>query len=257
MKRRVIANLWKGDIGNVPSYSADMYGIQYVEKLARGIRRHVTDGALTMLMDQHYATLWGQHAREMDDDLDVTVRPYEGYDCGGWSRRFENMRPGLHPTGERVVMMDLDTILVGNCDWLWSWDESPVGLHLDPYYDPKVGCGIVTFDGEGAAIVWDAFLKARENGMADYYAYGHPSEMILLRALYVAHGWKPLEPKAEKLLSYKVHVMRQKREIKPERLASVREPNPWDRASIVYFHGHPRPNELAPQHALRQEWDRP
>jgi len=227
---KVITALWKGE--NLPRHSNDVYGPEYVENLAQGVQEHIPDSELLVLTDAHY---WHRLS-----DSSARVLALDGYGVGGWSNILEMFRPDLWPcAGERMLGMGLDTVIVGDCSWLWEWDESPVGLPLDPYYAPLPCNGVMTWDREGAQLVWEAFLESRRARMARHLYARRPSEMALLRDLYARLGWVPLEHTHRRLLSYKVH---------------VKNGMPVEDASIVYFHGSPTPADLPESDPIRQCW---
>ena len=212
---RVATCLWTNG-GDLPRFSAGVYDESYVDALRRGLARH-----------------WPQAELEVLRDEDFAERNWPG-----WWRRFEAFRPEFWPEGsERLVLLDLDQILVGDCSWLGEWSEAPVGLPRDPFF-PDLACStIISVDREGAELLWKAATTVKPTA---YQYMGAPSEMALLRTLAKRHGWAPLEPEPKKLLSYKVHVLR-------ERM-------PWEDASIVYFHGKPKPADLKADDPLRLAW---
>lgn len=233
MTRIVMTCLWKGE--DLPGYSNDVYRPEHVANLAAGVRRHIPDSRLVVLADDHYAPLI--------DPLPVDVIGFSGWGCGGWSNVLEAFRPGLRPPdGDRVLLVGLDTVIVGDCEWLFEWRDAPIGLPLDPYHHPEVCDAVVTFDAEGADLVWSAFLESRKDEMRGDLFMGKPSEMALLRRLRARYGWDTLEPEPRgRLMSYKVHVL-------PDFA--------FDGASIVYFHGEPKPDELDTRNPIRREWER-
>ena len=236
---RIFCCLWKGE--DLPGFSADKYDVSDVAKLARGFRRHLTvEHEFVLIVDANY----DYAARTLLPDDLVTVLPMEGWGIGGWSNMLEPYRPGLR-SSERSLLVGLDTIVVGNCDWLFEWDEAPMGLPWDPFQKETVCDAVVTWDKHGAEIVWEAFLKSRKDGMKCHLLFGRPSEMILFRDLWTQLGWPTLELTPKRLLSYKCHVKGR----------SGRDRS-WDKASIVYFHGNPKPCHLHKTHPLRQEWER-
>lgn len=225
-----IACLWRGT--DLPAYSADQYGPRYVEALRRGVVLHA-DSDLLMLVDQHY---W-----PMVEELGVEARPFNGLDCGGWSRVLEAFHPFLWPRkGERILVVGLDTVFTGDASWLFSWDEAPIGLPLDPFCDPEVCDAVITANREGCGLVWNAYLESKKDGMQQDLYMGQPSEMALLRRLSAIHKWPPLETSPAKLLSYKVHLIRDERD--------------WKDASVVYFHGPPKPADLRPADPIYRIW---
>jgi len=223
----VLSGLWIGT--DLPKFSSCRYDIQYVEALKRGIERHVTDGELMMLADEFF--------RPQIEALGIAVIPFSGNDHGGWTRLLEVYQ---HGAAERRVYMDLDTVLVGNCDWLWDWNESPVGLMYDPYYRPEVCSGVSSFSFEGGQQVWDAGVKAFATKSKELYYMGHPAEMPLLRKMFKDNKWNALELYPRRLLSYKADLIKNGTE--------------WRGASLVYFHGTPKPADLPFEDPIYREW---
>lgn len=235
----VFTCLWKAD--DVPGFCRDVYGPNYVASLMGGVRRNVPRGLLHVLCDDHYYDILNDDPRFNS----VRLEKFYGDNCGGWSQVFEVVRSNLRPRmGKRHIWVGLDTIFMSNAQWLFDWDESIVGLPRDPLYPHKACNAVWTWNYEGAAFVWDAYEVAKKDGMKDYLLFDRPSEMQLLRFLCKSGGWKPLENNPKKLLSYKAHV-----------LQGV---NPWKtHATMVYFHGKPKPSDLPPKNRIRLEWMRP
>jgi hypothetical protein len=236
MTNNVFSFLWQGT--DLPGFSNDAYDLKYVELLANGVRKHVPNGQLTMLADEfYYEQMRGD--RRFDS---IRLEKFDGHGIGGWSNVLEGFRENLRPKmGKRHMLVGLDTVFMGNCQWLFDWNKSPVGLPLDPYNAPQPCDAVVTFDYEGAAFVWDAFEVAKTDGMKDYLLFDVPSEMMLLRYLYKRERWEPLEQQPSKLLSYKAHVLR--------------GVNPWrHHTSVVYFHGKPKPHQLSHTNRIWQQW---
>jgi hypothetical protein len=242
--KRVMTCLWKGE--DLPSYSNGEYGHEDVIRLAHGLARHMPDAVLTVLMDTHFLETANS---ELYGDLPIPVDfvPFSGHDCGGWSRILEAFCPTFHQDhDDRCLLVGLDTVLVGDCDWLFEWNESVVGLPLDPYTHPLPCNAVVSFDFFGAATVWNRYIgEAARNGMADFYLGNAPSEMLLLRSLYAENDWKPLEPEVKRLLSYKVHVAPYAKQ----------GGFMWSHLnSIVYLHGRPKLSDLPDHDPVKREW---
>lgn len=238
----MIACLWSDDRRELPGYSGKAkWSIGVVSALVLNARRRVPGCRFVLLVDEVWARAYdaivtspGGGAARIPDAL----VSFSGADCGGWSRICEVFRPDLAPrAGERNLFVGLDTVFVDDARWLFEWDHAPVGLPLDPYHAPERCDAVVSYDAEGAALVWAAYEESRDrDGMrADLYA-GKPSEMALLRRLSREHGWPPLEPGFHRLRSYKVHGS--------QRVQGT---------TVVYFHGTPKPQDLPEGNWVRGE----
>jgi hypothetical protein len=152
MTNRVFCCLWKGT--DLPHHG-DYYGIVDVHRLARGVKRCVPDGELLVLADANYRDLLKDNSRGL-----YHVEPLQELNRGGWTNRLEVFHPWFRPSGEdRHVMLDLDTIMVGDCEWLFKWNKSPVGMPLDPFKKPMSCSTVVTFSEAGGKIIWDNYLR--------------------------------------------------------------------------------------------------
>ena len=156
--RTAICCLWQGT--DLPEWSASQYDWKYVDALAWGLHRHVENPRLVVLVDKYH--------RPMLEEIKAPIR-IEVYDLvsdsvGGWARRMQAFSPMLWPSGEeRFVTMDLDMILVGDCTWLWEWNEAPVGLPADPFFPTKPCSTIVSYSREGAHQIWSYWKEGAES----------------------------------------------------------------------------------------------
>ena len=226
MTRTAVCCLWEGH--DLPAYSAHQYDSHYVANLARGLG---PDVELVCYVD-------GAPGPAFEDVADWRTFKYEHR--GGWSRRLEPFAPENRPRGsERHVLLDLDTIIVGNCDWLWEWDKADVGCPLDPYFTGEICSTVISYNEAGAELVWDAYLAS--DMMELNFARGCYSEMVLLRTLQKQEKWPPLEePKGQRLRSFKVDV----------------PTKGWgDGCSLVFAHGNPKPHNLPDSHGLKAIWE--
>lgn len=237
---RIICFLWRGE--GLPSYSQNVYDLDYVVNLKNGIKRCLGGGQLAVMTDDYYLPLLASHP----DLNDVEFIPFEGHGIGGWTNVLEAFRPDLRPKFcDRFLLVGLDTVFINDFSWLFEWDHAPVGIPRDPF-DTKTVCdAVISFDKQGAKIVWDFYLKeVARNQMKDHLLARKPSEMMLLRTLSKVHKWKNLdETNPGMLLSYKAHVVRDRRL--------------WRNSSIVYFHGHPKPADLPKESEIRKVWEGP
>jgi len=226
-----MACLWEGK--DLPSYSANAYqDLRYVRHLAKAAQD--VGGKLTLIADNHYHPIVSKAAIP-----GVDLVRMNGYGCGGWSPILEAFRPDLRPWNDsRHVLVGLDTIVTGDIRWLWEWDDAPIGVPMDPYETDTVCDAVWTFDRLGSAIMWDAFMASMKTGMRAHYYAGRPSEMALVRDVWRTRRWPTLD--SSKVASFKAHYCRAAGDLS---------------ASIVYFHGRPKPADLDRNHPLRAIWE--
>jgi len=233
---KVFCCLWNGT--DLPNYSGGVYDLTWVDRLHRNIQRRLPGGSLTVLVDMFY---WDKIVQTYGPAVPYHVIPLLELGIGGWSNVLEIFAPDLRPAeGQRHLAVGLDTVFISDPSWLFQWCAAPVGLPRDPIFTKTVCDAVISFDAEGASIVWDEFQRASDSRMSRYLMMNRPSEMMLLRSLWDKYQWPMLEPEPRQLLSYKCHV--QKTGLCPE-------------TSVVYFHGRPKMIDLPQTDPIRMEWE--
>lgn len=82
------------------------YGPEWIWALKRGLAEHMPDATFRYLSD-------------------VAPGPWRitlMHDWPGWWAKLEALRPGAFPAGERVLLLDLDTLVVGDLSELGGYD---------------------------------------------------------------------------------------------------------------------------------------
>lgn len=260
-RRTVVACLWDGtDLHTKPG----TYSPMDVLRLWHGVRRHITGGELIVLADEHYAPMLDEmkhnlgrpYAEVPEEQTDELLHTFHISNLGGWGERHGGWTHVLEAfadsflvgydigRGQRVLLVGLDTVFVRNSDWLFDWDASPVGLPADPYNLEGPPCdAVVTFNAEGARVVWNHFRECHESSAPFRHLYGgRPSEMVLLQHLFEREGWRRIEgTKMERLVSYKG--------------GNVALKGVPEEATLVYFHGSPKPQDLGINDPMQQYMD--
>lgn len=235
MLRRIRSWLWAGR-GDLPAFSDGVYDQRYINSLLVGLAMHLDgDWGFQLWVDGE----WQKKLSGPGNELHVPVFeliPFSGAHLGGWDRMMEIYSPEHLPRpGERILAVGLDTIITGPIDWLFEWAEAPCGFIADPYQPDTISNSVMTFDHEGARILWEAYQEALETKFEGLKMFDRPSEMMLMRKVWEQHRWPLLEDMPSRLLSYKAH-------------------SPHVGASVVYFHGSPKPHELSTDTPLGRLW---
>lgn len=237
--KRVRSWLWK-PVGDLPSFTTG-YDERYVEALLRGLTRNLSPPwRLELWVDDYWE-------EKLCPDSFLSLIPFSGQDAGGWTRMLEIFSYPPDP-GERILALGLDSLITGNCDWLFEWKEAPCGFIRDPLNPGTISNSVMTFDLQGAADLWSRYVEIRRGSARrrdrrqagfpdDLRIFGCPSEMMLMRRYWEERPTPLLEDEPRKLLSYKCHTR------------GGIPPAGFD-PSIVYFHGSPKPHELPREHPL-------
>jgi len=150
------------------------------------------------------------------------LRP--GYE--GWWNKLQLFDPA-NKAGDRMVYLDLDTIITGNIDWLLedrSWfmgieDVGAVNAH-QPHLKNKLQTGVMAWDFNPVSFIWNEFVLSHDRVLDTYRGDGEYLSSIInpYQRTLLQHKYK------DKLKSYKYDIY----------------PGPPNKdVSIVCFHGRP------------------
>jgi len=182
----------------------EKYGAEYVRNLQAGVARH--------LSIEH-------------EFLCLTDTPMVGVNCEllkhdlpGWWSKLELFRDGLFSRDDRVLYFDVDTLMVDNIDDIASYD-GPFTILRDAYRPWGYQSGVMAFPGNSCVDIWDEWCRVGQpklEGGDQAWIECMRHDIALLQDLF-----------PDRLLSYKANCRNQ---IPPG-------------ASVVFFHGHPKPPE--------------
>lgn len=149
---------------------------------------------------------------------DIVTRPVpDGLE--GWWHKLWLFSPGLFPEGDRVVFLDLDTLVLGALDDIVKYDGEFAMLR-DFYRDDGFQSSVMCWRAGFGQHLWDDYVKA-----------GKPTHDIGGDQSWIEKRTRPdalqdLFPDA--FVSYKVHCQKY----------------PPKGAKVIVFHGRPRPHEV-------------
>ena len=231
----VVTVLFDGRNTGIP-HSVGIYNEEWVNRLYRGIERNYNGTfEFICLTDKNYKFVPGIKG----------VRFERSVDQYGWMSLMEMYRPNLCK-GKRVTF-GLDTIITGPLDDIFA-AEGKIAVCTDPLM-PSTICNAVTLCNDEFCEEFWTLWKNNEytilkNNILELGGGNAPSEMILLRNEY---GNSPRLDRyfPGRILSYKAHV---RDDLGHERIDRIKN------ASIVYFHGHPKPHQIANRQWVKRHW---
>jgi hypothetical protein len=155
------------------------------------------------------------------DQLDkgIVVRPLPA-NLPGWWSKLALFRDDLFPAGDRVIFFDLDTVITGRLDELAAY-AGPFAILRDFYRPSGMQSSVMLWSSGEQREIWQSYTEAgwpmRDPGGDQAWIERHACEgkIRFLQTLF-----------PEMFVSYK--------QIK----------GAPDRASVVVFHGKPRPHEV-------------
>jgi hypothetical protein len=192
------------------------YSIDYVTKLKAMVERNTT-------IPHRFVCLIDDVSKRKIKDTDTTIFYLDqGYE--GWWNKIQLFNP-RYPLSDRVVYIDLDTLIVDNIDWLLEYEGDFMGIEdlgavnaHQPFLKNRFQSGVLAFNHKKYAGIWSEFIFTYERIFSHYrgdgeFLHDHIKRRDLLQNLYPG-----------KLKSYKYQVY----------------PGPPDNeTSIICFHGRP------------------
>lgn len=191
-------------------------GAEYVRKLRNGVARHLHVPHVFRVYTDDVLRHWPS-LQEIE-----TIKPKAG---GGWWNKVHLFNPFSFVPGDRVLYFDLDTIIVGDLDAL---ARARGILHLGKWGWTKndYGSGVMAWTHGEHSEIWERFtpeVPSKFRGDQDWMTH--------------LGGWPALPDGA--CVSYRYHC--QKAGVPPRG------------ASVVCFHGTPKPHEVQEQWA-QENW---
>ena len=249
-KPTIVTALFDGHMTGVP-HTVGVYDAEYVEKLYRGFKRNLTiPFDFICLVDKNYI---------FQEDIKA-VRFKRSVDQYGWMSLMEMYRPEICE-GIRLTV-GLDTIITGPVDDILQAQVSKLAVCTDPMYTDQI-CNAITlstpefceefwgmWEGNEAKLIPDSKLVFENAPPA-------PSEMVLMRKYY---GDSPCIDKVfpNRILSYKIHVKQMSFQWRNSEGESINRNQHRlkliNQSSIIYFHGWPKPHNIAEQRWVQENW---
>lgn len=130
--------------------AGEMYGPEYVNILFDMVRRNLSDG-----YPGRFVCITND-PKGLDERIEVLPLPA---DLERWWGKLYMFKRGLFPDGERLIFMDLDTLIVGNLDKLAGYQGQ--FATLEDFMQPqRLGPAIIAWEaGAFAASIWEEWVS--------------------------------------------------------------------------------------------------
>lgn len=151
-------------------------------------------------------------------DPNIEVRELPGNLTGWWNKLYL-FKKGLFPTGERIIYLDLDTVITGGLDHIFAYNGS-FAILRDFYRLDGYQSSVMSWCSGICNHLWEKYK------IANYPSIEGGDQAWIERHVFDADIWQELYPDC--FVSYKV---------------SCKQTIPKN-AKIVVFHGNPRPHEV-------------
>jgi uncharacterized Rossmann fold enzyme len=185
-------------------------GVEYTNILHDMVRRNLPEGfegRFTVFTDT-----------EGEYHPDITVMPLPAPGLHGWWNKLALFKDGVFNAGDRVVYIDLSTIITGRLDDIVKYD-GPFAILCDFYRPDGLQSAFMAWEAGTQDYIWDKWVESQQPiGPGGDQAWIE----IALRGKYDI--WQAMFP--NKFVSYQLN---------PE-IPTV--------ASVVKFHGTPKPHEV-------------
>jgi len=191
------------------------YGPEYVNRLAAMVARNTTKPYEFVCLT------------DFPMGLDCPFKPI-GTDLPGWWAKLVLFKPHPALAGRRVLFLDLDTVIVGNMDFLLDY-EGPFAILRDFYRPDGYGSAVMSIAPGFGSSIWRDYT-------AGQWGRWWGDQAWIEACVLGADRWQDLYP--DKIVSFKVHC-----------LTGVPA-----HAAIVCYHGEPRPHDMAHLPWMQEHW---
>lgn len=147
------------------------------------------------------------------------------YKWPGWWSKLELFRPFLFNDDDRIVYIDLDTVFVGNINWIFDFSGEFMILR-DFNKLRQWATGLMAWEGQPSAIPYTYFLNSPMAHMCSSPGGDQRFLMGCLQEKIDYQYWQDQFP--GRVVSYKKHVLLREDSLPPQ-------------DSVICFHGQPRP----------------
>tara|TARA_R110000868_G_scaffold340880_1_gene601735 strand:+ start:12377 stop:14476 length:2100 start_codon:yes stop_codon:yes gene_type:complete len=168
--------------------------------------------------------------------LDPRIEPWALWgDLKGWDNKIRLFKSGTFSGGERVIYFDLDTLITGPLDTLLDYRGDFATLR-DFWRAEGLGPAVMLWKGGYGAEIWDEFTYAKRPSLPrgdqewlENYFFAHDGALYPHRTRFTTKRPDILQDLYPSMFaSYKTHC----------------NPYPPNGASVICFHGLPRPHEV-------------
>lgn len=182
----------------------------YVSILFDSVRRNLADGfegKFVCFTDQPDVLDKGIERRALPADLP------------GWWSKLALFRPGLFPDGDRVLFLDLDTLITGRLDEIAAYD-GPFAILRDFFRPDGLQSAVMAWRAGDCTEIWAGFEAAG-------YPMDDPGgDQVWVERTQLQSAVRLQDQFPGAFVSYKQIT------------------GPPEKASVVCFHGRPRPHEV-------------
>ena len=186
-------------------------GKEYVQILADMVSRNLAEG---------YEGQFTVFTDDPEDYPGINKRPLPHDGLNGWFNKLALFKKGVFDEGDRVIFLDLDTVLAGPLDDIFAYNGKFAILR--DFYRPwgKQSSVMAWTPCEDTYHIWNSFEASEFPNMP-----GGDQEWIEL-TYQNPDIWQDLYP--GRFVSFKVHC----------------KDGPPKKSSVIVFHGNPRPHDV-------------
>lgn len=206
--------------------SGGVYDVDYVNRLANAVNRHVTV--------PHKFICLTDVTEDFNENVHEVVKLQHNYP--GWWSKIELFRRDLYFTHD-WFFFDLDTIILHNIDSIISDDSHFIGLD-DFYYPGQLGSGLLAWKQRWCSHIYDEFVGASD---AVIRTHERGDQQWIQSKLAFFASFQQKYPQS--VISFKKHCQRLSKDIVVPH-----------GAKILCFHGTPKPHELLQYNTIKENW---
>ena len=196
--------------------SGGIYGPKHVNNISEAIKDNLTlDNKVFCLTDDRNG---------IGKSVDKVIQLKHNFPK--WWSKVELFRPDIFER-QQVLYVDLDTFIIDNIDDIALYDGEFCALR-DFYHLHSMGSGLLSWHGKRANLIYDKFLEKSKNVIS---SYTEGDQRWIEENRPSVEYFQDVYP--NQIVSFKRHCLKDGNEV-----------NIPKKASIICFHGSPRPHEV-------------
>lgn len=211
-------------------------GADYVNILADCVARNISDKIAYKFI------CFTDTPQCLDQEVDIRPLPFDGLD--GWWNKLVLFKDGIFPDGDRIIYLDLDTVITGGLDDIIKYDGEFAVLR-DFIRQEGVQSSVMAWEANTLGHIWDEWVHAgmpkNEYGDQDWIEF-----LVSRKSTFSKYVGQELI----------IGQMDYLQDVFPQSFVSYKLQAVYgipEKSKMVIFHGNPRPHN-APSEWIKRIW---
>ena len=198
---------------------SEIYNQEYVNRIIRGINKYAPNYPIFVLTNE-------------DDEFPnaytiLTIHP----EWSGWWSKLELFRPDIFSRYDKIIYIDLDTIVCGSLKNLIDMEIDYISGLDDFYHKGQFASGVMLFRPQKCEFLYESMRNDWKKAVRGWICAG--GDQAYISMICKKHGITPslMQNYVDGIISYKT--------------SKLGENSPQTGTMLVCFHGKPKPHQVS------------